>query len=168
MDLDSQNRAWFSSKGPPPQLLAPVDWLRLHPRSRTGTSGPEIASQNITFSNHSHWFRACDLCQSNERVTKELEEPLGRHSLSCSRQTEEGVTLRLLQPFCHHVAVGQEACTKEGRLSNGESSKVKTVCNLSTGEGKVQTEMAEGAKHEGIKGWKGRERGGEPGEGKGG
>ena len=50
------------------------------------------------------------------------------------------------------MAVGQEACTKEGRLSNGESSKVKTVCNLSTGEGKVQTEMAEGANHEGIKG----------------
>ena len=34
---------------------------------------------------------------------------------------EEGVTLRLLQPFCHHMAVGQEAGTKEGRLSNGES-----------------------------------------------
>lgn len=65
---------------------------------------------------------------------------------------EEGVKLRLLQPFCHHMAVGQEASAKEGRLSNGESSKPKTVCNLSTREGKVQTEMAEGAKHEGIKG----------------
>lgn len=80
----------------------------------------------------------------------------------------EGVRLRLLRPCCLHTAVGQEASAKEGRLSNGESSKPRTVCNLSTGEGKVQTEMAEGAKHEGIKEWKRRERGGEPGEGKGG
>lgn len=89
-------------------------------------------------------------------------------TLSSSGQTEEGVRLRLLWPCCHHTAVGQEASAKEGRLSNGESSKPRTVCNLSTGEGKVQTEMAEGAKHEGIKEWKRRERGGEPGEGKGG
>ena len=40
MDLDSQNRAWFSSKGPAPPLLAPVDWRRLHPQLQEWSKWP--------------------------------------------------------------------------------------------------------------------------------
>lgn len=77
-----------------------------------------------------------------------MEDTLSFLQQTDGRGCEAEAAAALLSPH----GSWSEASAKEGRLSNGESSKPKTGCNLSTGEAKVQTEMAEGAKHEGIKG----------------
>lgn len=95
--------------------------------------GPEVANQNIVFSESLVQRRECDLNQSGERVTRELWEPLEKTlTLLCSRWTNpSGGEAEATAAVLSSQAVRKQ---HKGRRSNGDKvQSPKTEWDLSMG-----------------------------------